>query len=131
MSSGHEINIDQFDAYCLVTANKYVSLYNWYYMPTTVHKILIHGSQVIENVVIPIGQLTEEAQEAKNKEMRRYREHHSRKCSRLKTNEDVFKRLLLSSDPILSTIGYKYKIKKEKCDIYYTEMLQLIKISNN
>nr|XP_022912276.1 probable ATP-dependent RNA helicase ddx56 [Onthophagus taurus] len=71
-------------------------------MPTSVHKILIHGAAVIKESLLPIGELSEEAQEAKNKQVRRFRECHTRKCSRLQTNEDLFKRLLLSSDPFIS-----------------------------
>ena len=48
-------------------------------MPVTVHKILIHGAFVISNALLPIGQLSEEAQEARNKDFKRYREIHTRK----------------------------------------------------
>ena len=37
-------------------------------MPPTVHKILIYSSAVIKNAILPIGQLSEEAQEACNKD---------------------------------------------------------------
>lgn len=49
------------------TAKLYVQLYPWYPMTPTVHKILIHGATVIENALLPIGQLSEEAAEARNK----------------------------------------------------------------
>ena len=48
-------------------------------MPTTVHKILIHGPEVIEKCIFPIGQLSEEASEAKNKDIKKYREGFARK----------------------------------------------------
>ena len=38
-------------------------------MPTTVHKILIHGPEV-EKCILPIGQLSEEASEARNKDIK-------------------------------------------------------------
>ena len=86
------------------TAELYVSLYPWYYMPPTVHKVLIHGAKVIREAIVPIGQLSEEALESRNKDIRKYRKNYTRKCSREKTNEDIFKRLLLSSDPYISQL---------------------------
>lgn len=85
-------------------------------MPTSVHKILIHGASVIEHAILPIGELSEEAQEAKNKDIRRFREYHTRKSSKLKNNEDLFKRLLLSSDPYISSFHSGMNNKKESTD---------------
>ena len=42
--------------YVIETARIYVSNYEWYYMPSSVHKILIHGESVIRHFgVISIG----------------------------------------------------------------------------
>lgn len=57
-----------FQEYCKKTAELYIQNYNWYYMPQSLHKILIHGGLLINNAVLPIGQMSEEAQEARNKE---------------------------------------------------------------
>jgi hypothetical protein len=71
-------------------------------------------ADVIKNAVLPIGQLSEEAQEAKNKDFKFVREHHTQKISRTSTNED-----LLSSDPIIShhsqqiLSNYKKKISAD------------------
>lgn len=62
-------------------------------MPTTVHKILIHGTQTIKAMsILAIGQFPEEAQEARNNDIKNYREGFSRKCSRSK--KMFFNRLL-------------------------------------
>jgi hypothetical protein len=53
-------------------------------MPTAVHITLMHGAEIIERAPLPIGQLSEEAQEARNKDIRRYRENFARKCTREK-----------------------------------------------
>jgi len=58
-------------------------------MPASVHKLLIHGEEIISNFTIPIGKLSEEASEVPNKEFRKYREIHSRKINRIATNEDI------------------------------------------
>ncbi|CAH2086218.1 unnamed protein product [Euphydryas editha] len=43
--------------------------------------------------LLPIGILTKEAQEARNKDYRVFRQKQSRKCSRTLTNEDVIERI--------------------------------------
>lgn len=45
----------------------YIELYSCYPMSPTVHKILLHESTIIANALLPIGQLSEEAAEARNK----------------------------------------------------------------
>ena len=73
---------------------------SFYYMPPSVHKILLHGESIIKHfAVLPIGQLSEDAQESCNKDYKKFRLYHARKCSRSDTNEDVFHTLLYTSDP--------------------------------
>lgn len=104
IASGHKINIQTFQKYCWDTAQLLVDAYPWYYMPASVHKILIHGSIIIENAILPIGQLSEEAQEARNKDIKLYRTKHTRKISRIKTNTDLLSALMVSSDPLITAI---------------------------
>jgi len=68
--SGQKIDADKFEKYALNTAELYISLYHWYFMPPTVHKMLIHGGEIIRRALVPIGWLSEEAQEARNKDYR-------------------------------------------------------------
>lgn len=44
-----------FEEFCIITAKLYVSLYPWYPMPATIHKVLIHGGQIIQNSLLPVG----------------------------------------------------------------------------
>lgn len=111
INSNVNINPTNFGTYCSETADIYVNLYPWYYMPVSVHKILLHGNKIIVAAVLPIGMLSEEAQEARNKDYRRYRLNHSRKFSRIATNEDVMNLLLVSSDPFINTIRQTTKTK--------------------
>lgn len=55
----------------------------------------------------------EEAQVAKNKDIKHFRENHTRKTSREDINSDIFHRLLLSSDPLISSTR-KIKTKRQK-----------------
>lgn len=104
ITCGYAINVEAFENYCAHLAQLFVNEYSWYYMPQSVHKILIHGGQIIRVAALPIGQLSEEAQEARNKDSRRFREFHTRKFSRKKTIEDLIHMLLISSDPLISSI---------------------------
>lgn len=45
--------------YAFDTARKLISLYPWYYLPPSVHKILVHASDVINHAFLPIGELSE------------------------------------------------------------------------
>lgn len=103
ISCGQQIDVEQFRKYAEETANIYIGLYDWYYMPVSMHKILLHGSDIISYAIVPIGQLSEEVQECRHKEVRRYREYNTRKMSREKTNEDLLHSLLMSSDPLISS----------------------------
>lgn len=71
----------KFAIYTKKTARMYVKLYKWYYMPATEHNILIHGAYVIYYAMVPLGQLSEEVQESRHKEVRRFREYNTRKSS--------------------------------------------------
>ncbi|XP_050535632.1 uncharacterized protein LOC126902423 [Daktulosphaira vitifoliae] len=55
IASGYIINIKAFEEYYFLTAKLFVSLYPWYYMPASVHKILLHGALIIQYAPLPIG----------------------------------------------------------------------------
>lgn len=108
ISCGEHVDVEKFREYCATTARRYVDHYAWYYMPSSVHKLLLHGPDIIEhNKFIPIGKLSEEASEARNKDFKKFRTFHSRKTSRTATNEDIIHNLLISSDPYLSSFRPK------------------------
>lgn len=108
------IDSSKFKSLCTETAKIYVDHYGWYYMPATLHKILIHGAAIIENSVLPVGMLAEEASEAQNKNYKRYREQNSRKCSHEATMEDVFLRSMDSSDPCIASLSLTSRLQKRK-----------------
>lgn len=47
LASGHEINVTKFRDYCVETRKLYISLFPLYYMPATLHKILVHGAEIV------------------------------------------------------------------------------------
>lgn len=52
MSSGMAIKSIKFGEYAYSTAQLYLSIYNWYYMASSVHEILIHGEKMMEYFAI-------------------------------------------------------------------------------
>jgi len=58
-----------------------------------------------------IGQLSEEAVEACNKEYKRLRLHHTRKSSLINSNTDLFQMILVLSDRLLSSLQKTCKKK--------------------
>lgn len=101
-------------------------------MTTTLHKILIHGDEIISNCLLPIGQLSEEAQESRNKDFKIYRERFSRKTSRQSNLVDIFHRLLISSDPVITNLRPLQVVKRKPFDPEVTDMLleELVTFSN-
>ena len=93
-------------------------------MPVSVHKVLWHGKAIIEHCILPIGQLSEEAQESRNKDNRRYRLQFTRKISREETNADLIKRLLISSDPYICSLRKTPPVKKRNLT---PDVLKLLK----
>ncbi|KAK4883557.1 hypothetical protein RN001_006876 [Aquatica leii] len=102
VSSGHKIDTTKFKLFCSDSAKLCVELYPWHPMTPTLYKILFHGSFIIEKALLPIGMMSEEAAEARNKHFRLYRQNYARKFSRESCNLDIINRLLLSSDSLIT-----------------------------
>jgi len=92
-------------------------------MTPTMHKILIYGAIVIENALLPIGQHSEEAAEARNKYFRLHRQNFARNFSRVSCNLDVLNRLLLSSDPVITGMR---PVPRKKIQNFLTETVDML-----
>ena len=108
------------------TADKIISLYGWYTLPPTVHKLLEHSTQVSDSLILPIGFYSEEAQEAQNKEIRKARLDHTAKISRVNVMKNQFHFLLTRSDPVISSISF-VKHKTDNGNPLAPEVLALLK----
>ncbi|CAH1107728.1 unnamed protein product [Psylliodes chrysocephalus] len=89
ISSGFTINAEKFAVYAHTTAMLYIGLYEWHPMSPTIHKVLIHGTQILSHAILPTRQLIEEVAEARNKHFRQYRIDFSRKFSTEDCNRDI------------------------------------------
>jgi hypothetical protein len=87
--------------------------------------VLVHGADIVSGVIIPVGQLSEEAQESINKHCKYLRRFHSRKISRSLKTEDVFTLLFVSSGPLLSSLR---RLPKKATKTYLPEALQLFAV---
>lgn len=131
ISCGCEINIPAFKEFTLETANLFVKEYPWFYMPSSLHKILMHGGDIINIAPLPIGKMSEEALEARNKDFRNFRERHTRKTSRVDTMEDLIHSLLCSSDPLISSLrSINNSLSHEKGENNFDDIAKLL-CSNN
>lgn len=107
ISCKSSLNPVRFGDYCRRTAEIYVQLYPWYKMPVSVHVMLLHGSTILACSVLPIGMMSEEAQEARNKDNKVYRRKFARKTSRVDNMSDVFHRLMVTGDVAISLLSLK------------------------
>lgn len=72
--------------------------------------------------------MSEEAQEARNKDFKNIREHHTRKINRIVQNEDLIKMLIVSSDPYISSLRV---MKKKKLQDLDDDVRSLIELDGN
>ena len=127
LSCGFEIDPDKFSNICSETKDIYFENIRWFCLPPTLHKVLQHGREIIASCPLPIGLTKEEASEAKNKFIRNFRLHHSRKTSWKEGIQDLFNRLMDKSDPvILETRAAKASQSKRKKSLSL-QILSLLK----
>lgn len=108
INSKKPINVAKFQVFANETKKNIMDLYPWRSMTPTVHKVLAHGKEIIEYSMLPLGELTEEAQEARNSDVKNFRLFNTRKCSKIAQNSDLMEYLLISSDPVLYSIRTKW-----------------------
>jgi hypothetical protein len=125
ISLGFELNTEEFNKRTKDTAKLFIQVYPWFYRPASVHKVLVHGANIISGAILPIGQLSEETQESRNKDLKSFKRSHLRKMSRSSMNEDVFNLLLVSSDPLILRLR---KLPKKATKTYLPEALKLLDV---
>lgn len=101
-SSKKSNNLNKFRTYAYETYVICVEKYGWFTVPPSVHKLLLHAADIMEELPLPIEDYGEEALEGNNKVFRKVRLMFSRMTDRKHTNEDVLKRLLVNTDPYVA-----------------------------
>ena len=127
INSGYEVDIEKFRSYCIKTAELYTEKYFWWTMNAGVHIVLIHGADIIASLKHPVGELSEEAQECRNKDLKRIRTFNTRKRSLKSCNYDTLTGMLTASDPLIATINYrKQRNKSKKVKPIRKEVIELL-----
>jgi hypothetical protein len=86
----------------------------WYDIPPSLHRVLVHGKEIVEATPLPIGMTSEEGAESNTKFARRFHENHTRKTSQEDTMSDLFHRMMDISDPIVVAMSPQPKTMPEK-----------------
>lgn len=100
-----DLNPDKFQEVCKRISNVYAKDFSWARPSSAIHKVLAHGSDLIRVSPLPLGVLSEEGAESKNKDYRNDRLHHARKSGRKQNLSDVFHRSMETSDPLVSMVS--------------------------
>lgn len=58
IACGYAVDVAVFKNYALETARMLVTLYPWYYMPASVHAVLVDGAAYMQYSPVPIGLLS-------------------------------------------------------------------------
>jgi type II secretory pathway component HofQ len=91
----------------------FVQIYGCRSFPVIVHKNLSHGADIDRHFDIAPGRLTEQASEARNKDVRRFLAFHVRRFKRLAADRDLLNNLLITSDPLINSVR-NVKLKNSK-----------------
>lgn len=83
-------------------------------MSASLHRVLVHGADIIKALPLPPGVMSEEGAEARNKFYKRDRLKHARKISREANLHDLMCRQLISSDPIITQVDIERRLKSRK-----------------
>jgi hypothetical protein len=104
LASSHNIDADKFEEFCNATLAQYMIDCPWYNIPPTLHKVLVHGADIIRATPLPIGVTSEEGSESNTKFCRKYYQNHTRKNSSLAALQDLFHRMMDVSDPLVRSL---------------------------
>ena len=103
-NSDERIEIEKFTTLCRDTYELIIVSFPWSSITPTLHKILAHSAQLIDDImVVGMKYCSEEDLEACHKYIRRYREQLARKTSFKDNTKDVYIRHLAQSDDFSST----------------------------
>jgi len=120
------INLEKYEQLCHTTGQNIVDKYPWLPMTATVHKILVHSKDILEQTVFPVGYFGEEAAESRNTIYQLDRHHHARKHNRICSFADLVQRAMDTSDSIISSINLKGRIRKQNRLPLPPEVIQML-----
>lgn len=123
-----ELDIAKFETLCKDTYQLNYTRYPWSRMCPTLHKLLKHGTAIIQNFPMPIVYYSEDASESSHKIYRENLICHSRQTSRKDRIVDTFNRAMYTSDPLISLIYINNRLKGQQQHPITQEMSTYLKI---
>ena len=114
-----ELNLKEMKKFSRDTYDLHYSLYSWAQMNPSMHKLLIHGCDIVRQFPMPIAFYAEDASESSHKIYRDTLKNHSRQSNRQYHIEDTFNRMIYLTDPIISMkyIDRRIKMHKKKAAV--------------
>ena len=108
------IDVDDLEALCTETNLLLVTTFPWATQPPSIHKLLAHTAQRIRmNNNLGMGSFSEEGIETLHKIVRKFRELLARKNNLFLNLFDVWRALMVRSDPVIR--NYKRKLTCSVC----------------
>lgn len=95
------MNIEEINQYKNDRVKLFVKEYPWFYMSASVHKILVHGADIVSRAILPDGQNVRGSPGIKKQESQVLQKKSFENNSRSSTNEGVLNLILVSSDPFI------------------------------
>lgn len=96
-------------------------------MTPTVHKVLAHSKQIMQNTVLPVEYFAEDAAESRHKIYKSDRLCHARRTNRSDNLFDVFNRSMDTSDPLISSLRINTRVHQRKRAALLPEVIEMLK----
>lgn len=122
-----ELDIAKFETLCEDTYQLNYVRYPWSRMCPTLHKLLKHGSAIIQYFPMPILYYSEDASESSHKIYRKNLICHARQTSRKDRIHDTFNRAVYTSDPLISLMYIDHRLKDQLQHPITQEMSKYLK----
>ena len=133
LASSLPICPEKFKAFCDHIKSIYLENCGWYKMSPTLHKILIHGHEILSLLpdTVTSGMLSEEPAESSNKDVKMFQKYHAPQDSPTKRNLAVFNRINDRSDPVVLRHFEKlHKNRRKSSEVFPKAVLDLCKDSD-
>lgn len=101
---GLELLVDDLEKFSIETYELHYETYPWACLNPSVHKLLMHGPDIVRQFPLPIAYYAEDALESMHKVHRETVRDHSRRNTRENTILDTFNRAVYLSDPLISMV---------------------------
>lgn len=110
------LNLDELEVLCKKTYWKHKELFPWATMSPTVHKVLWHGCEIarlFQSLGIPLSYTAEDAGETMHTFWKKVFARKARQISRKMRISDTHRRGMIFTDPALSLVYIKDRVKKQ------------------